>query len=277
MLGKFNCYDVVIVGSGLSGQAAAAEAAGKNLKTLVVEKGRATGGSGNYVEGIFAVNSKMQIKQGINISGEKILHDELEFSHYEADTNIWKNYINESAFNIDWLQRIGVKFKGVATLGAGVNTWHLFDGLGKKAIHDGLQPFSQRNGVEFITSASAISINRDKNNEIISITIEDFETKKRQIITTKAIILATGGYLNNREMLNKYFNSNSSRIIPMNCGKNNGDGLRLAWKVGAKKFGLGMAMMYGGQIKEESIPSFKFWKTDIGIATCEMARTIMGK
>ncbi len=271
MLGKFNCYDVVIVGSGLSGQAAAAEAAGKNLKTLVVEKGRTTGGSGNYVEGIFAVNSKMQIKQGINISGEKILHDELEFSHYEADTNIWKNYINESAFNIDWLQRIGVKFKGVATLGAGVNTWHLFDGLGKKAIHDGLQPFSQRNGVEFITSASAISINRDKNNEIISITIEDFETKKRQVITTKAIILATGGYLNNREMLNKYFNSNSSRIIPMNCGKNNGDGLRLAWKVGAKKFGLGMAMMYGGQIKEESIPSFKFWKTDIGIATCEMA------
>ncbi|MGL5899522.1 MAG: FAD-dependent oxidoreductase, partial [Lactobacillaceae bacterium] len=91
--------------------------------------------------------------------------------HYEADTNIWKNYINESAFNIDWLQRIGVKFKGVATLGAGVNTWHLFDGLGKKAIHDGLQPFSQRNGVEFITSASAISINRDKNNEIIIITI----------------------------------------------------------------------------------------------------------
>ena len=271
MLGKFNCYDVVIVGSGLSGQAAAAEAAGKNLKTLVVEKGRTTGGSGNYVEGIFAVNSKMQIKQGINISGEKILHDELEFSHYEADTNIWKNYINESAFNIDWLQRIGVKFKGVATLGAGVNTWHLFDGLGKKAIHDGLQPFSQRNGVEFITSASAISINRDKNNEIISITIEDFETKKRQVITTKVIILATGGYLNNREMLNKYFNSNSSRIIPMNCGKNNGDGLRLAWKVGAKKFGLGMAMMYGGQIKEESIPSFKFWKTDIGIATCEMA------
>lgn len=66
MLAKKNDYDVVIVGAGLSGQAAAAEAASKGLKPLVVEKGRTTGGSGNYVEGVFAVETLMQkLKESI--------------------------------------------------------------------------------------------------------------------------------------------------------------------------------------------------------------------
>ena len=52
MLSKRNDYDLVVIGSGLSGQAAAAASVEKGLNTLVVEKGRTTGGSGNYVEGI---------------------------------------------------------------------------------------------------------------------------------------------------------------------------------------------------------------------------------
>ncbi|MCT6891556.1 MAG: FAD-binding protein, partial [Lactobacillus sp.] len=47
-------YDVVIVGAGLAGFAAADEAVDNNLKTLLVEKGKTTGGTGNYVEGVFA-------------------------------------------------------------------------------------------------------------------------------------------------------------------------------------------------------------------------------
>ncbi|MEB3365547.1 FAD-binding protein [Lactobacillus sp. R2/2] len=53
-------YDVVIVGAGLAGFAAADEAVDNNLKTLLVEKGKTTGGSGNYVEGVFAADSELQ-------------------------------------------------------------------------------------------------------------------------------------------------------------------------------------------------------------------------
>ncbi|MCT6889308.1 MAG: FAD-dependent oxidoreductase, partial [Lactobacillus sp.] len=55
MLAKNNKYDLVIVGSGLSGAAAATQASLNGLKTLVLEKGHSTGGTGNYVEGVFAV------------------------------------------------------------------------------------------------------------------------------------------------------------------------------------------------------------------------------
>lgn len=270
MLPKQDKYDVVIIGSGLSGQAAAAEAIDQGLKTLVVEQGRTTGGSGNYVEGVFAVESKMQKEQGINLTKEQILHDELEFSHYEADTQIWKDYIAKSAANVDWLQNLGVKFKGVATLGSGLNTWHMFDGLGRKAIHEGMQPYSEKHGAEFITSAQAVEIMMNKE-RISGVTIKDYKSGDTKNVQTQNVILASGGYLNNKKMLVDSSNNNAERVIPMNSGKSNGSGLQMAWKVGAKKFGMGMAMMFGGQIKEDTIPSYKFWKTDIGIATCEMA------
>ena len=123
MLPKNDKYDVVIVGAGLAGQSAAAQAGERGLKALVIEQGRTTGGSGNYVEGVFAVGTDMQKKAGINLTKEQILHDEQEFSHYEADTLIWKDYIDHSAENVNWLRNLGVKFKGVATLGSGLNTW----------------------------------------------------------------------------------------------------------------------------------------------------------
>lgn len=271
MLPKNDKYDVVIVGAGLAGQSAAAQAGERGLKALVIEQGRTTGGSGNYVEGVFAVGTDMQKKAGINLTKEQILHDEQEFSHYEADTLIWKDYIDHSAENVNWLRNLGVKFKRVATLGSGLNTWHMFDGLGRHAIHDGLEPYAKKHGVEYITSASVEQLEKDNQDEISNLIVKDFETKETKTIFTNAVVLATGGYLNNRTMLSKYFNSNSNRIVPMNSGKSTGSGLSLAWKVGAKKFGLGMAMMFGGQIKEDKIPSYKYWKTDIGIATCEMA------
>ncbi len=270
MLAKKDNYDIVIVGSGLSGQAAAAEAVSKGLKLLVVEKGRTTGGSGNYVEGVFAVETPMQKAQGIDIKKEDILHEEQEFSHFEADTLIWKDYINQSAENVAWLEKLGVKFKGVATLGAGLNTWHMFDGLGNHAIHDAIEPFAKKHGAEYITSASVKEL-VSNNDKITGVVIEDYETKKMQKITAKAVILASGGYLNNKELLEQYSNKNANRIVPMNSGKSDGSGIQLGWSVGAKKFGMGMAMMFGGQIKEDKVPSYKYWKTDIGLATCEMA------
>ena len=270
MLAKKDNYDIVIVGSGLSGQAAAAEAVSKGLKLLVVEKGRTTGGSGNYVEGVFAVETPMQKAQGIDIKKEDILHEEQEFSHFEADTLIWKDYINQSAENVAWLEKLGVKFKGVATLGAGLNTWHMFDGLGNHAIHDAIEPFAKKHGAEYITSASVKEL-VSNNDKITGVVIEDYETKKMQKITAKAVILASGGYLNNKELLEQYSNKNANRIVPMNSGKSDGSGIQLGWSVGAKKFGMGMAMMFGGQIKEDKVPSYKYWKTDIGLAICEMA------
>lgn len=52
--------DVVVIGAGASGSAAAWAAAEKGLKVVTLEKSAMVGGTGKFSEGIFAVESSMQ-------------------------------------------------------------------------------------------------------------------------------------------------------------------------------------------------------------------------
>lgn len=101
MFPKKNDYDLVIVGGGLSGLAAAVAAGEKKLATLVLEKGRTLGGDGNYVEGAMGVDSTMQKDAGISIDKTELLQDELTYSHYEASAPHLKKLIDASGATID--------------------------------------------------------------------------------------------------------------------------------------------------------------------------------
>lgn len=113
MFPKAKQYDLVIVGAGLSGLAAAVEAVKQNLHPLVIEKGRTIGGDGNYVEGAMGVDSYLQKEKQIKIDPLKLLHEELQYSHYEANGSHLKHFIDHSGETIDWLHDLGLKFSGV--------------------------------------------------------------------------------------------------------------------------------------------------------------------
>lgn len=265
-----NRYDVVIIGGGLSGVTAATAAADKGLKTLLLEKGHTTGGTGNYVEGIFAVQSDMQKEAGINIKPESILQAELDYSHYEANSMIWKKYIQKSAENITWMQNHGVKFSGVVNMGTGFATWHLFDGYGDKAIHEGLEPYIKEKRVEIktLTRAEELSIRSAGD---FSLKIVDLAKQEEQIVKATNVVLASGGYLNNKEIMTNAHKYNPEKIVAVNSGKNTGDGLQMAWSVGARKFFTGMTMNFGGQIydKTNQIPAYKLSDWNLGSAVCD--------
>ncbi|RMC47260.1 FAD-dependent oxidoreductase [Lactobacillus sp. ESL0228] len=261
-------YDVVIVGAGLAGFAAATEAADQHLKTLLVEKGRTTGGTGNYVEGVFAADSEIQQKENAVIDKDELLNEELTYSHYRADGRMWQKYINHAGKNVSWLQDHGVKIAMVASWGSGARTWHLFEGKGHDAIHNSLEPYVKEKGIEIVTLTRVTSLKKNNDHTFI-VTLTQVEDKSERLVRTKNVVLATGGYLNDQKLMQKTPHQNPDNIIPVNSGKNTGDGLRLAWSLGAKKFFTGMAMMFGGQLKDHTIPSFKLWGTAIWSSVCD--------
>ncbi|MEB3364759.1 FAD-dependent oxidoreductase [Lactobacillus sp. R2/2] len=67
MFPKNSEYNLVIVGGGLSGLAAAVSAGEQGIKTLVIEKGRTLGGDGNYVEGAMGVDSFYKKKKVLRL------------------------------------------------------------------------------------------------------------------------------------------------------------------------------------------------------------------
>ncbi len=269
-LPKATNYDVVIVGAGASGFVAAVEAANRGLTTLVLEKGRTTGGSGNYMDGGLAVNSTIQQAAGEKLDPQAVLQAALSYSHYEADSRIWRNYIRQSPANIEWLQGLGVKFDGILPVGDGMHTMHLYTGRGAQLIHGTLEPKAQAAGAEVVTSITVNQLIMDDEQTVTGVKATDFTTKQNVTITAKAVILATGGYLNDPELMQTYTNY-AERLIPVNSGKNTGDGLTMAWQVGARRYRMGTSQLFGGQINDQTKPAYLNWQTQLNGAASQQA------
>lgn len=258
-------YDVVVVGSGAAGQAAALTARENGASVLLLEKGRTTGGSANYSEGIFAVGSYLQKEKGIEVSGTEVLKEEVEYSKYKADSRIWRKYVDASAENVQWLADEGVIFERVQAMGAGEATWHIYKGFGYGAIHNALEPKFRKLGGELLTSTAAVALKLNEDGSK-TITIRNEADGTTEDITAKVVVLAAGGYLNNQEMMAEETDYDLSRMIPVSSGKGTGDGLRLGWSVGARKYGTGMAMLFGGYLDDPDQPYFKMMSSQMNAA-----------
>lgn len=265
VISRLNEYDVVVVGSGAAGQAAALTAVESGNSVLMLEKGRHTGGSANYSEGLFAVGSYLQKEKGIDVSTLDVLKEEVEYSNFKADSRIWRRYLDTSAENVKWLHDEGVEYEGVQAMGAGEATWHIYKGYGDGAMHSALEPKFKELGGELLTSTSAINLEVDYDGNK-KVTIRNEVNGDIETITAKVVILASGGYLNNDEMMAKETNYDLSRMITVSCGKGTGDGLRLGWHVGGQKYGMGTAMLFGGYLKDSGEPSFKMMRSQMNVA-----------
>lgn len=261
-------YGVVIVGGGLSGLAASVSARENSLDTLVLEKGRTLGGDGNYVEGAMGVDSYLQKKQGIKIKKADLLQEELNYSHYEANAKHLKNFIEHSGETIDWLHSLGVKFDQVGQQGNSWSTIHTFSEGGHSAVAK-LHEKASELGVEFALSVSAQKIIQE-NGHVSGLVIKNEITGEYREIKTSNVLLATGGYVDNPEMV-KQRTPFSSRLLTVSDGKSTGDGMRLAWSAGAQHYQMGAIQYGGGAIFDTVKPPFVHMTSQLGVAATQEA------
>jgi fumarate reductase flavoprotein subunit len=232
--------DLVVVGAGASGLSAARQAQMSGIKNVVVlEKQPVTGGTGNFCEGVFAAESNMQSRVGIVVTKEHAFRAMMDYSHWKANPRIVRAFVDKAAETIEWLKGNGVGFQYVAATNPGTPmTWHVFDGLCKKAFAT-LATRVKENGGTILTKTPGKSLIID-NGKVVGIVAE--QEGERLDIRAKAVIVATGGYANSKELLKKY--APYPDTIPVgNIGKD-GDGIKMAWAAGAAEENMGVLQMY---------------------------------
>ena len=106
-------YDVVIVGSGVAGLAAALAAyEGGCRDILVAESEKVVGGASRLSGGIMiGAGSRMQREQGIEESLENAVAAYLAMNRFDVDAAPARRMVEESGATIDWLQEQGVVFR----------------------------------------------------------------------------------------------------------------------------------------------------------------------
>ena len=223
--------DIVVVGGGISGLAAAVQAAQLGAKVVVLESQGATGGNGYGTEGIFGIGSKLAKAAGVSVNPQDIIIPTIKYFENRINPLFWKDMVVASGANVDWLQENGVQFEGkvdsYAPLGV-FPTFHWWkDGKGKNYLEP-MTAKAQALGANILKNTPGKDLIVE-NGKVVGITATQSDGKIIQF-NSKAIIFATGGYAQNKQMMEERGWRNT---VYMGFPGHNGDGLRMALAVGA--------------------------------------------
>ena len=242
--------DVVIVGAGPAGLAAAVELTRKGLHIAIVEKSTKTGGSREGGIGPFAVESTVQQIQRVDLTKEAAFEYMMEFTHWTTDARLVSEFINMSADTIAWLQDMGIKFTSAgAYYTGGKETQHNFDHM-KKKITEVLEDEVRKSDCAFFFQTAAKALLQE-HGRICGVVCQD--SSEEFTIRANAVVLAAGGFAGDTQLVREAgYEKGKDLFYTFEMPNMNGDGLRMAWNAGAQKAPMmmdtyvGLTKGYGG-------------------------------
>lgn len=222
-------FDVIVVGSGIAGASAAAAASRAGARVVLLEKSASFGGSAALSAGMLWTAPDLgaferRIPLGDAVLGRRLVED---FSRA-----------------IDELRATGVRVadeptRDIMTYGIGYST----------DIHGILawcrdQVIAAGGSVQASAPVRRLLVSDDDDNDgsVVGVVVATPEGPRE--LRAPSVILATGGFARDPELLARYIGTNSDRLLKRSNPGSVGDGLRMARAVGAGG-STAMASFYG--------------------------------
>ena len=244
--------DVVVIGSGPSGLAAAAQAAEDGASVVVFEKANVSGGAANMGMGPLGIGTRQQLDMMVDIDLESAFKRFMEYTHWRSDARLVKKYFESSGDTIRWLEEAcGVEFAGAYKYFPKSDaTWHIVavnGGIGRNGgaiMNRHIRDYATENGAQFLMETPAKQIVKDEEGRICAVAGVDASGEEVRC-ECKAVVIATGGAGDNPQMIHErtgytYRGNMFNFAIP----GLKGDGIRMAEEVGAGSTPMNVEMMY---------------------------------
>lgn len=253
--------DVIVVAAGLSGMAAGIAAAENGAEVIIFEKSNTTGGAANMGMGPLGVGSPIQKQQMISLTPGEAFRKHMYYTHYRVDARLVRDYYYKSGETIEWLMDMGVEFLGVQrafnapeatrAYSDGEFTWHVVKPEGggapgprcATAMTKKMTERAKELGVKFYmeTPVAKVIVEDGRAVGVIARDRDGGEIEAR----AKAVILATGGFGDNPEMIREQTGYEFGRtIFNFAIPGMKGEGIKMAWEAGAGRTPCTMELMY---------------------------------
>jgi len=226
-------YDIVIVGAGGAGMSAALEAKAKGLNPVILEKMPVAGGNtSKSSSGMNASQTKFQKEQSIEDSNDKFYEETLKGGHDTNDKEMLRFFVDNSASAIDWLDSIGIKLNNITITG----------GMSEKRTH---RPEDGSAVGQYLVKGLVRNVQEKEiplfvNADVKEITQKDgkangvkvlFNQADEKTITAKAVVVTTGGFGSNMDMISKVRPDLEGYVTTNQIGST-GDGIKMIEALG---------------------------------------------
>lgn len=199
--------EVIVVGAGGAGLAAGVSAYENGAKSVIIlEKMPIIGGNTVRAGGAYnAVNPKKQKAQGIEDSIDKHFTQTYEGGNKVANQKLVRTLVENAMDGVDWLEGLGMKWNekiGSVVGSMWPRTNQATDPLGTGYINTLEKAFLQHGGKIYTNTKVTGIIN--KNGRVTGVTAVGADGKEVEFVGKKGIILASGGYAANSEMVREF-------------------------------------------------------------------------
>ena len=261
-------YEVVVCGCKTGGLPAVISAAENGARVLGIDR---VSKVSNPREDIGAIDSKLQLASfdeypQFKIDKMEAMEDIVRYANGFVNYDLVKLWANESGAMLDWLTeiverdgRLRMDFEGsVGTEGQGARDKAWATGhspnkteLGKQdknfTFGVSLKEYAEEKGAEFRWDTELIKCEQDANGRVTGVIAHDVKDRHYiRINASKGVILTTGGYGNNLEMMQarQPWNQKIRIAAPGKGGNPTGDGIKAALWCGGEMDPLGAACTF---------------------------------
>ena len=282
--------DVIVIGAGGAGLSAAATAAEKGAKVIVIEKMPLIGGNTARCASAYNTSDSERqsalpmtdtLKEAVEkaiatepvndeheqlISDVKSKYDEYLASgvttlfdcpewhalqtyyggDYVGDVKVIRSYAENTLPTLNWLIELGSPVTDKVSQGAGA-IWqrtHQFDAPAGTGLVEPLYNRCVELGVEIITEMKGESLYTDDSGRVVAVNATDQFGSPYEFTGLKGIVIATGGFSNNKELRAKYNPALTPDMVSTNQPGATGDGIVMATEIGAGTTGMEYIQVY---------------------------------
>lgn len=227
-------YEIVVVGHGAAGLAAALAAAeaspGARIVVLEGAPEAECGGGTRWSPSNMRLRSTTELAPGFEADMQAATGGRGDRAYFSA-------LAAEASSTITWVERHGVQFHSPGYYLSSVPP-RIQPVGGGAAIVEALAGAAKKAGVDFIYGCRAERLSRGTGGEVTGVEARMPDGRPCGY-AANAVVLASGGFQGNPEMMREHFGPGGEHLLPISKGSafNAGEGIRMALEAGAVRSG----------------------------------------
>ncbi len=250
-------FDVVVVGCGIAGLSAAVSAAQRGKRVAVLERApiEERGGNTRYTEAFLRMQSDTELAEDFEEhlaanagghldpalvaatagphAGWPAIVKAMSFS----DPDVLSAFANNVVPTIQWLKTFGIRFDSLPTAHLTRGQPRMMPIGGGLAMIEALGAAAEKLRIVFFYETTALDLMQNDAGRVVGVHV--VSKGRRTDIKGDSIVLASGGFEGNLEMLTRYMGHRALYLRPFAPGGhyNKGEGIEMALKIGAASGG----------------------------------------